>query len=632
MQSARLTPALCQQLLRLTGRGGCRALLASSPRVHGGARFYASQDTEENKSFAGNMFRGEIVTDQVFPFPSVLNEEQTQLLKELVGPFSKFFEEVNNPSKNDALGKVEDSTMEGLKQLGVFGSQVPSELGGLGLTNTQYARMAEVVGMHDLGVTVMFGAHQSIGFKGILLFGNEAQKEKYLPKLASGENIAAFCLTEPACGSDVASIKTTAVKSPCGKFYTINGSKIWISNGSLAEILTVFARTVVKEESTGEVKDKITAFIVEKAFGGVTNGPPEKKMGIKATNVAEICFDNVRVPAENVLDKEGAGFKVAMNILNNGRFAMAAALSGTMKAAITKAVEHAANRTQFGSKIHTFGAIQEKLARMAVLQYVTESMAYMVSANMDMGVKDFQIEAAISKIFGSEAAWSVTDECIQVLGGMGYMKEVGLERVMRDLRVFRIFEGTNDILRLFVALNGFQSAGTQLKQLQSAFRNPLGNTGLLLRDASKKVKRKAGLGTGLSLKETVHPELENSGELTVQAVEQFGGAVEMLLIKHGKKIIDEQFLLKRVADCAIDLYAMIVVLSRASRSLSLGHPTAQHEKMLCDSWCFEAADRIHDTLKFLSTDFSKQVFKNLRGISHALVENGGVATQPPLGF
>ncbi|XP_030043220.1 very long-chain acyl-CoA dehydrogenase, mitochondrial isoform X3 [Microcaecilia unicolor] len=611
---------------------GCRALLASSPRVHGGARFYASQDTEENKSFAGNMFRGEIVTDQVFPFPSVLNEEQTQLLKELVGPFSKFFEEVNNPSKNDALGKVEDSTMEGLKQLGVFGSQVPSELGGLGLTNTQYARMAEVVGMHDLGVTVMFGAHQSIGFKGILLFGNEAQKEKYLPKLASGENIAAFCLTEPACGSDVASIKTTAVKSPCGKFYTINGSKIWISNGSLAEILTVFARTVVKEESTGEVKDKITAFIVEKAFGGVTNGPPEKKMGIKATNVAEICFDNVRVPAENVLDKEGAGFKVAMNILNNGRFAMAAALSGTMKAAITKAVEHAANRTQFGSKIHTFGAIQEKLARMAVLQYVTESMAYMVSANMDMGVKDFQIEAAISKIFGSEAAWSVTDECIQVLGGMGYMKEVGLERVMRDLRVFRIFEGTNDILRLFVALNGFQSAGTQLKQLQSAFRNPLGNTGLLLRDASKKVKRKAGLGTGLSLKETVHPELENSGELTVQAVEQFGGAVEMLLIKHGKKIIDEQFLLKRVADCAIDLYAMIVVLSRASRSLSLGHPTAQHEKMLCDSWCFEAADRIHDTLKFLSTDFSKQVFKNLRGISHALVENGGVATQPPLGF
>ncbi|XP_030043217.1 very long-chain acyl-CoA dehydrogenase, mitochondrial isoform X1 [Microcaecilia unicolor] len=657
MQSARLTPALCQQLLRLSGRGGCRALLASSPRVHGGAHFYASQAAEavvdkartgtesashsaaekatlatENKSFAGNMFRGEIVTDQVFPFPSVLNEEQTQFLKELVGPVSKFFEEVNNPSKNDALEKVEDSTMEGLKHLGAFGLQIPSELGGLGLSNTQYARLVEIVGMHDLGVGITLGAHQSIGFKGILLFGNEAQKEKYLPKLASGENIAAFCLTEPASGSDAASIKTTAVKSPCGKFYTMNGSKIWISNGGLAEIFTVFARTVVKDERTGEVKDKITAFIVEKAFGGVTHGPPEKKMGIKASNTAEVYFDNVRVPAENVLDKEGAGFKVAMNILNNGRFGMAAALSGTMKAAITKAVEHAANRTQFGSKIHTFGAIQEKLARMAVLQYVTESMAYMVSANMDMGVKDFQIEAAISKIFGSEAAWSVTDECIQVLGGMGYMKEAGLERVMRDLRIFRIFEGTNDILRLFVALNGFQNAGTQLKQLQSAFRNPLGNAGLLVSEASKRVKRKAGLGTGLTLKGTVHPELENSGELTVQAVEQFGGAVEMLLIKHGKKIIDEQFLLKRVADCAIDLYAMIVVLSRASRSLSLGHPTAQHEKMLCDSWCVEAADRIQDNLKFLSTDFSKQVFKNLRGISHALVENGGVVTQNPLGF
>nr|XP_033780966.1 very long-chain specific acyl-CoA dehydrogenase, mitochondrial isoform X2 [Geotrypetes seraphini] len=586
----------------------------------------------DNKSFAVNMFRGEIVTDQVFPFPSVLNEEQTQTLKELVGPVSKFFEEVNNPAKNDTLEKVEDNTMEGLKQLGAFGLQVPTDLGGLGLTNTQYARLVEIVGMHDLGVGITLGAHQSIGFKGILLFGNKAQKEKYLPKLASGENIAAFCLTEPSSGSDAASIKTTAVKSPCGKFYTMNGSKIWISNGGLSEIFTVFARTVVKDESTGEVKDKISAFIVEKAFGGVTHGSPEKKMGIKASNTAEVYFDNVRVPAENVLDKEGAGFKVAMNILNNGRFGMAAALSGTMRAAITKAVEFAANRTQFGSKIHTFGIIQEKLTRMAMLHYVTESMAYMVCANMDLGVKDFQIEAAISKIFGSEAAWSVTDECIQIMGGMGYMKETGIERVMRDLRIFRIFEGTNDILRLFVALNGFQNAGTQLKQLQSAFKNPFGNAGLLVNEASKRVKRKAGLGTGLSLKGIVHPELENSGELTVQAVERFGEAVEILLIKHGKKIIDEQFLLKRVADCAIDLYAMIVVLSRASRSLSLGHPTAQHEKMLCDSWCIEAADRIQDTLKFLSTDSSKQVFKNLRGISHALVENGGVVTQHPLGF
>ncbi|XP_008299384.1 very long-chain specific acyl-CoA dehydrogenase, mitochondrial [Stegastes partitus] len=586
----------------------------------------------ESKSFAVSIFKGQIATAQVFPFPSVLSEEQDQFLRELVGPVHKFFEEVNDPAKNDALEKVEDHTMDGLKEMGAFGLQVPADLNGLGLSNTQYARLVEIVGSHDLGVGITLGAHQSIGFKGILLFGNPAQKAKYLPKLATGEHIAAFCLTEPASGSDAASIKTTAVQSPCGKYFTLNGSKIWISNGGLAEIFTVFAKTPMKDPKTGEMKDKITAFVVERSFGGVTNGPPEKKMGIKASNTAEVYFDNVRVPADCVLGEVGGGFKVAMNILNNGRFGMAAALSGTMKASIAKAVDHAANRTQFGSKIHTYGAIQEKMARMTMLQYVTESMAYMISGNMDSGASEFQIEAAISKIFASEAAWSVTDECIQVMGGMGFMKDSGVERVMRDLRIFRIFEGTNDILRLFVALNGFQNAGNQLKGLQKALKNPLGNAGLLAGEITKRAKRKAGLSTGLTLQGTVHPELAQSGELTVKAIEQFGVVIEEQLIKHGKKIIDEQFVLKRVADCAIDLYAMVVVLSRASRSLSQGHASAQHEKMLCETWCMEAHDRVMRDIKLLRSSDSKKLFKNLRAISAAVVENGGPVSPHPLGF
>lgn len=586
----------------------------------------------ESKSFAVNIFKGQIATPQVFPFPSALNEEQEQFLRELVGPCAKFFEEVNDPAKNDALEKVEDHTMEGLKEMGAFGLQVPVDHGGLGLTNTQYARLVEIVGSHDLGVGITLGAHQSIGFKGILLFGNAAQKEKYLPKLATGENIAAFCLTEPSSGSDAASIKTTAVQSPCGQYFTMNGSKIWISNGGLAEIFTVFAKTPVKDPKTGEMKDKITAFIVERSFGGVTSGPPEKKMGIKASNTAEVYFDNVRVPADCVLGEVGGGFKVAMNILNNGRFGMAAALSGTMKAAITKAVDHAANRNQFGNKIHTYGVIQEKLARMAMLQYVTECMAYMISGNMDSGASEFQIEAAISKIFASEAAWEVTDECIQVMGGMGFMKDSGVERVMRDLRIFRIFEGTNDILRLFVALNGLQNAGNQLKALQKALKNPLGNAGLFAGEITKRLKRKAGLSTGLTLQGTVHPELAYSGDLTVKAIEQFGAVVEELLIKHGKKIIDEQFVLKRVADCAIDIYAMVVVLSRASRSLSQGHATARHEQMLCETWCIEAHDRVLREIKNLRSSESKYVFRNLKAISAAMVDNGGVVAPHPLGF
>uniref|UniRef100_A0A8C7XM00 Very long-chain specific acyl-CoA dehydrogenase, mitochondrial n=1 Tax=Oryzias sinensis TaxID=183150 RepID=A0A8C7XM00_9TELE len=594
---------------------------------------YKNTANKESKSFAVNMFKGQIATSQVFPFPKALNEEQEQFLRELVGPVSKFFEEVNDPAKNDALEKVEDHTMEGLKEMGAFGLQVPGDLGGLGLSNTQYARLVEIVGSHDLGVGITLGAHQSIGFKGILLFGNKAQKEKYLPKLATGENIAAFCLTEPASGSDAASIKTTAVLSPCGQYYTMNGSKIWISNGGLAEIFTVFAKTPVKDPNTGEVKDKITAFIVERSFGGVSHGPPEKKMGIKASNTAEVYFDNVRVPADCVLGEVGGGFKVAMNILNNGRFGMAAALSGTMKGVISKAVDHAANRTQFGNKIHTYGAIQEKVARMAMLHYVTESMAYMISGNMDSGAAEFQIEAAISKIFASEAAWTVTDESIQVMGGMGFMKDCGVERVMRDLRIFRIFEGTNDILRLFVALNGFQNAGNHLKSLQKALKNPIGNAGLLAGEITKRAKRFAGFSSGLTLQGSVHPELAQSGDLTVKAIEEFGAVIEELLVKHGKKIIgNEQFVLKRVADCAIDLYAMVVVLSRASRSLSQGAASAQHEKMLCETWCLEAYDRILHDIKFLRSGQSKQTFKNMRAISAAMVENGGVVSPHPLGF
>ncbi|NP_776919.1 very long-chain specific acyl-CoA dehydrogenase, mitochondrial precursor [Bos taurus] len=655
MQAARMTASLGRTLLRLRGVSSWPGELLGQPRPGPAPRPYASgvaqaavdqsdsQPSEAStrekransvsKSFAVGTFKGQLTTDQVFPYPSVLNEDQTQFLKELVGPVTRFFEEVNDAAKNDMLERVEETTMQGLKELGAFGLQVPNELGGVGLCNTQYARLVEIVGMYDLGVGIVLGAHQSIGFKGILLFGTKAQKEKYLPKLASGETIAAFCLTEPSSGSDAASIRSSAVPSPCGKYYTLNGSKIWISNGGLADIFTVFAKTPVTDTATGAVKEKITAFVVERSFGGVTHGPPEKKMGIKASNTAEVYFDGVRVPAENVLGEVGGGFKVAMHILNNGRFGMAAALAGTMKGIIAKAVDHAANRTQFGEKIHNFGLIQEKLARMAMLQYVTESMAYMVSANMDQGSTDFQIEAAISKIFGSEAAWKVTDECIQIMGGMGFMKEPGVERVLRDLRIFRIFEGTNDILRLFVALQGCMDKGKELSGLGNALKNPFGNAGLLLGEAGKQLRRRAGLGSGLSLSGIVHQELSRSGELAVQALEQFATVVEAKLIKHKKDIINEQFLLQRLADSAIDLYAMVVVLSRASRSLSEGHPTAQHEKMLCDSWCIEAAARIRENMTALQSDPQQQeLFRNFKSISKALVERGGVVTSNPLGF
>ncbi|XP_068811026.1 very long-chain specific acyl-CoA dehydrogenase, mitochondrial isoform X3 [Struthio camelus] len=592
---------------------------------------YSSDVEMESTSFVRNIFNGQLVPDNVFPFPSALTEEEMQSLRALLGPCTRFFEEINNPAANEKLESIEEATLAGLKDLGAFGLQVPEELGGTGLKNSQYARIVEVVGLHDLGVGISLGAHQSIGFKGILLFGTPSQKEKYLPKLASGETTAAFCLTEPASGSDAASIRTVADLSPCGKFYTLNGEKIWISNGGIAEIFTVFAKTPIKVEA-GEMKERISAFIVERAFGGVTSGPPEKKMGIKCSNTAEVHFDNVKVPAENLLGGLGKGFKVAMNILNNGRFGMASALAGTMRGVIVKAADHAANRTQFGDKISNYGAIQEKIARMAMLHYVTESMAYVLSANMDMKVTDYKLEAAISKIFASEAAWHVTDEVIQVLGGMGYMQEAGIEKIMRDLRIFRIFEGTNDVLRLFVALTGVQYAGGCLKNLQKSIMNPPGKVRAVLREIGWRAKRKVGIPSGFSLQGLVHSDLDSSAVQLMKAVDLLGEAVETLLLKFGTRLTDKQFHLKRVADAAIDMYAMAVVLSRASRALSLKQASAEHEKLLCRTWCHEAYERVKVNLRVVKSSTWNQSCSNMKLISHAVVQNKGVYATHPLGF
>ncbi|XP_048747137.2 very long-chain specific acyl-CoA dehydrogenase, mitochondrial-like [Ostrea edulis] len=591
----------------------------------------SSGQTKESKSFGMNIFRGVVKTDQVFPFPEVLDTEQKETLQMLVDPCAKFFEEVNDPLKNDSIEKVEDKVMEGLKEMGAFGLQVPIDNGGLGLTNTQYARLVEIVGSHDLGVGITLGAHQSIGFKGILLFGSKEQKEKYLPDLACGKNVAAFCLTEPGSGSDASSIKTKAVLSPDGKHYILNGSKIWISNGGLAEIFTVFAKTPVKDEKTGETKEKVSAFIVERSYGGVSNGPPEKKMGIKASNTAEVYFEDCKVPVENLLGGIGGGFKVAMNILNNGRFGMAAALSGTMSSCIKKAVEFGSQRKQFGDLISNYGAIQEKIGRMVMMQYVTESMAYMLSANMDQGSTEFQIEAAISKIYASEAAWFCADEAIQIMGGMGYMRDSGLERVMRDLRIFRIFEGTNDILRLFIALTGSQYAGSYLKELKKAMSNPLGNIGMFLEYGSKKVLKSKTDDNGA--KAHIHPSLSSSADQTFAAVGEFGSVVEQLLMTHGKNITNQQFLLKRVADSAIDIYGMVSVLSRASRSLKEGHSSADHEATITKIFCNEAKARIDTNLQAChATKGEKENFVGLERISKDVVANGGLLQRHPLGF
>ncbi|XP_037957861.1 very long-chain specific acyl-CoA dehydrogenase, mitochondrial [Teleopsis dalmanni] len=577
----------------------------------------------ENTSFMANIFRGNLVSTQVFPYPDVLTIEQKELTASLINPFEKFFSDVNNAAVNDANSQIEENTLEKLWELGAFGIQVPNDYGGLGLNNTQYARLCEIVGANDLGLGITIGAHQSIGFKGILLFGTDAQKEKYLPKVSTEKVYAAFALTEPSSGSDANSIRCRAVKSADGKYFILNGSKIWISNGGIADIMTVFAQTEQTDPKTGKTVDKVTAFIVERSFGGVTNGPPEKKMGIKASNTAEVYFEDVKIPIENVLGKEGEGFKVAMNILNNGRFGMGATLSGTMKICIQKATEHANNRVQFGNKIKNYEAIKEKLAQMSMVQYATESMAYAISQNMDDGSENYHLEAAISKVFASESAWFVCDEAIQILGGMGFMKDTGLERVMRDLRIFRIFEGTNDILRLFVALTGIQYSGSHLKELQKALKNPTNNLGLLFKEVTRRASASVGLRS-TDLSPYVINELQPYAKKTALCIDLFGEAVESLLIKHGKDIIHQQYVLKRLADAAIDIYAMVVTLSRSSRAVLLGYDSAQHEVMLTKAWCMQASERCENNLKKTSSSTQMELNSKMTIIANEIFENNGV--------
>ncbi|CAL7939676.1 unnamed protein product [Xylocopa violacea] len=586
---------------------------------------------KESQSFVMNIFRGELQTSQVFPFPEVLADDEIDTLKLLIDPIEKFFEEVNDPMKNDDNASIDEKTMQAMWDLGIFGLQVPQQYGGLGLTNTQYSRIVEICGYHDLGIGITLGSHQSIGFKGILLFGTPEQKQKYLPRVCNGE-YAAFCLTEPSSGSDAGSIRSRAVKSADGSHYVLNGSKIWISNGGLADIMTVFAQVPIKDPETGETKDKVTGFIVERSFGGVTSGPPEQKMGIKCSNTAEIYFEDVKVPVENVINEEGQGFKVAMNILNNGRFGMAAALSGTMRYCIKKAVDHATQRVQFGHTIDQYGTIQEKLARMAMLHYVTESIAYTISGNMDNRSQDYHLEAAISKCFASEAAWWVCDEAIQVLGGMGYMKHAGLERVMRDLRVFRIFEGANDILRLFIALTGIQYAGSHLKELQKAFKNPTANLGLIFEEATKRATRAIGLTLTPNFTHLVHPTLQEHAVSCAKNIEAFGQCIESALVKYGKNIVEKQFILNRIAQATFDIYTMAAVLSRASASANKKVPSMEHELLMAETWCSEATRRINSNLKSVSSEEQLNVFSNLSKISKNMCDVGGCVQLNPLGF
>jgi acyl-CoA dehydrogenase family member 9 len=522
-------------------------------------------------SVAKNLLAGRIVEDNLFPYPRLREKD-----REVLGMMLEAIDEFLAPRREDFKRWDRDAAqpaefIQGLRDLGLFGLIIPEAEGGLGLSNAGYARVLSQTSSHDSSVSLTIGAHSSIGMKGILLFGTPEQRARYLPKLATGEMIAAFCLTESGAGSDAASIRARAEKGADGN-WTLNGEKIWITNGGIADLYTVFARTPSEA-------GKITAFIVEAAWPGVSHGQHEDKMGIRASSTTTVSFTDVKVPGENLLDAEGKGFKVAMAILNNGRTGLGGGAVGGMKTLIALATQQALARKQFGEPIANFGLIREKLAQMTLECFAAESVVWMVAHYIDSGLEDYSVEAAISKVYASEAIQRAAYEALQIAGGNGFMREFPYEEATRDCRILSIFEGTNEVLRLYIALSGLKEIGRSYSELRAAvddiFNSPIKGFGVLADYAEKRLTRATGVGRDKLLGK-IPPQLREATTAYEKYTVELAKASDYLLRKYGKSIAGRQHALKRVADMTIDLFVGLCVLSRATAlSAEPGEESAQ---------------------------------------------------------
>lgn len=511
-------------------------------------------------SFTKGVFLGEIREDLVFPYPTMPAEER-ESLGMILDSLRGWAAENVNSAKFDHEAKFPDGVRQGLHALGVMGLSIPEEYGGFGASAKVYNRIFGEVGSIDPALTVYFGAHQSIGCKGIVLFGDEAQKKKYLPRCASGELVAAFCLTEPGSGSDAQAMKSTAALSPDGSHYLLSGTKIWISNAGYADLFTVFAKVAV--EIDGKMKQRVTAFIVDAHATGVSLGKLEEKMGIKASDTRGVFFENVKVPVADRLGDVGQGFHIALEILNSGRLGLAAGSARGARRIMREAIGYAKQREQFGRPIGSFEMIQKKIATAAAECYALDSAVFLCSDMVDRGGVDFSLETAACKIFGSELAFRASNEALQIAGGIGYSKEFPYEQAVRDSRINLIFEGTNEILRALIALMGLQQPGERLKKLGEAFQDPLHSLGTIGSYIGGRVKRQVQKPEFTK----VHEALSREADAVADLVHDLALAIEDTILRSGKKIIDKQFQQERMANAAIDIYLAVAVLSRTTWEL-----------------------------------------------------------------
>jgi acyl-CoA dehydrogenase family member 9 len=566
---------------------GCRSSLAAEPRkMEVKEHIMAAPDREKQLAeaeeilgdqlkqvgFVRGLFFGQYLVDRLLPYPDVAHEEQTTAL---VQRLRQFCATDIDPVAIDRKAEIPASVISGLGRLRILGACLPKDCGGLGLSQTSYCRVLEVLGGHCGSTALFVNAHHSIGPRAIVLFGNEEQQRRYLPKLASGEWISAFALTEPEAGSDAANVQSTATPTPDGRGFVLNGQKRWITNGGIAQVLTVMARTPMPDGSS-----KITAFIVTPDMPGFEVVEKRmEKMGVRGTATARLAFKNMFVPRENILGQIGKGLKVALTVLDFGRTTFGASCTGAAKFCVARAIEHANRRVQFGQTLGSFELVKEKIANMQGGVFAMEACTYQTAALMDSGEGDFMLETAMLKVFSTETLWKILSDTFQLHGGLAYFTDQPFERMIRDARINSIGEGANDVLRAFTALVGMRDVGLELQGIRDAIYAPLGNLTRLGRFTGRK------LGS-LLVSPTIpvrSPELESDAGELGRLVNSLGSNVQRLLVQYQLGIVDRQYQLARVADAATELYVSACVLNRLDAMLRNDHTDGAELRLLTES-------------------------------------------------